>query len=70
MIVRRADKGWASFKRTQELIDAGCRGLADLRSRKFIAMVSKKQQVFVKYLEHMKMPIMRQEAEIVAVSPM
>ncbi|KAK2465714.1 hypothetical protein APHAL10511_002258 [Amanita phalloides] len=53
------------LKRVEELIDKGCRGIADLRSRKFMPMLSKKQQVFVKYFEHMNKPVMREEAEIV-----
>ncbi|KAF8634179.1 hypothetical protein AX15_001043 [Amanita polypyramis BW_CC] len=54
------------FKKAQELIDAGCKSLADLRSRKFLPMISKRQKIIVRYLEHMNKPITREEADIVA----
>jgi hypothetical protein len=57
-----------SVKKTQELMDAGCKSVADLRSRKFSPMLSHKQQVFLKYLDHLGKPMTREEAEMIAVS--
>ncbi|KIL68006.1 hypothetical protein M378DRAFT_159259 [Amanita muscaria Koide BX008] len=53
-------------KKTQELIDAGCKSLKDLHSRKFLPMLSRKQQVYFKYMDHLNQPITRAEAEAVA----
>ena len=56
-----------SVKKAQELMDAGCKSMADLRSRKFFPMLSHKQQVFLKYLDHLGKSTTREEAETIAV---
>ncbi|KAF8630865.1 hypothetical protein AX17_005224 [Amanita inopinata Kibby_2008] len=55
-----------SIKKAEQLIVAGCTSMADLHSRKFQPMLSKKQKVYVKYAEHLDEPITREQAETVA----
>lgn len=54
--------------KAEKLLDEGCTGLADLRSRKFSNLITPTQRVYAKYFEHLEKPATREEAEIVLVS--
>ncbi|PFH53407.1 hypothetical protein AMATHDRAFT_1461 [Amanita thiersii Skay4041] len=51
--------------KAQKLVDNGCTSIEDLQSRKFQAMLTKKQKVLVKYFRHLNDPVMREQAEAV-----
>ncbi|KAF9533083.1 hypothetical protein CPB83DRAFT_758016, partial [Crepidotus variabilis] len=47
----------------KKLVAAGCTSLADMRLPFFMSMLSKKQQVKVKFMGHLEKPVLRSEAE-------
>ncbi len=57
-----------SRSKVEKLLDEGCTGIADLRSRKFRHLITPSQRVYAKYFEHIEKPTTREEAETVLVS--
>ena len=51
----------------QKLIDAGLTNFADLRTEKFSDMLKPHQKIGLQYLEHLRKPVSREDAETVAV---
>ncbi|KAF8333392.1 hypothetical protein F5887DRAFT_679795 [Amanita rubescens] len=51
--------------KVDKLLDQGCTGIADLRSRKFRYLVTPTQRIHAKYFEHVEKPATREDAEIV-----
>lgn len=52
----------------KKLVDAGCRGVEDLRLPQFHSMLTKTQKLSLQYETHLQQPVTRAEAEAVAVS--
>jgi hypothetical protein len=54
--------------KADKLLDQGCTGITDLRSRKFRYLITPTQRIYAKFFEHIEKPATREDAEIVVVS--